>query len=107
MQAFPGLGRSWTISTHGGQEPLWSPDGRELFYWEGSRLMTVPVQTQPTFRPGSPRVLLEGRYLRRPLGPPAYDITPDGSRFLMVQEPEEGRARSPADRLHFPTSSTS
>ncbi len=89
VQAFPGLGRSWTISTHGGQEPLWSPDGRELFYWEGSRLMTVPVQTQPTFRPGSPRVLLEGRYLRRPLGPLAYDITPDGSRFLMVQEPEE------------------
>ena len=51
--------------------------------------MVVSVRTQRTFQPGSPRVLFEGNYLRNRVGPPPYDITPDGQRFVMVQEPEE------------------
>ena len=68
---------------------MWSPDGRELFFREGRKLMAVPVRTQPTFQPGSPRVLFEDRYSRNQYGPPDYDITPDGQRFVMIQEPEE------------------
>ena len=33
----------WQISTSNGTQPLWSPDGRELFYRQGDVLMTVPV----------------------------------------------------------------
>ena len=68
---------------------MWSPDGRELFYREGRKVMAVPFGTQPTFQPGSPQVLFEGRYYQTGLGTPGYDITPDGQRFVMVQEPEE------------------
>ena len=50
--------------------------------------MAVPIRTQ-TFQPGSPRVQFEGRYYQQRLGSPQYDITPDGQRFVMVQEPEE------------------
>ena len=89
VRPFPGPGRRWPISTDGGREPLWSTDGRELFYREGRKVMAVPVRTQPTFQPGSPRLLFEGRYYRNIYGPPTYDITPDGQRFVMVQEPEE------------------
>ena len=51
--------------------------------------MAAPVRTQPTFQPGSPRVLFDGGYYWADLGPPTYDITPDGQRFVMVQEPKE------------------
>ena len=89
VRPFPGPGRRWPISAGGGQEPLWSPDGRELFYRVGRELMAVPVRTQPTFQPGSPEVLFAGRYYGGPQAPPAYDISPDGQRFVMVQESED------------------
>ena len=89
VSPFSGSGRRWQVSTDGGQEPLWSPDGRELFYRDGRKVMVVPVRTQPTFQPGAPRILFEGRYYKDGLGPPGYDIAPDGQRFVMVQEPKE------------------
>ena len=52
-------------------------------------MMAVPVRTQPTFEAGAPQLLFEGRYWDQRLGPPQYDITPDGERFVMVQLPEE------------------
>ena len=49
------------------------------------RMMAVPIATTPTFVAGSPRVLFEGPF--RTDGPfRGYDVTPDGQRFLMVQE---------------------
>jgi serine/threonine-protein kinase len=97
VRPFPGPGRRWQVSTNGGREPLWSRDGRDLFYREAGamavgklrKMMVVPVRTQPTFEAGSPRVLFEGRYMEGRLGPPEYDVTPDGQRFVMVQLPEE------------------
>ena len=35
VQPFPGPGRKWLISTDGGINPVWSRDGRELFYHQG------------------------------------------------------------------------
>jgi Tol biopolymer transport system component len=34
----------WLISRAGGLSPAWAPDGRELFYLNGSTVMTVPIQ---------------------------------------------------------------
>ena len=58
-------GGRWPISTHGGAEPRWSPDGSELFYRAGDRMMAVPVRTQPTFEAGSPEELFSGVYVTR------------------------------------------
>ncbi len=96
VRPHPGPGRRWQTSTDGGREPLWSPAGSELFYREGDKVIAVPVRTTPTFHAGSPRVLFEGRYFQNLVGPPAYDVTRDGQRFLMVQEPPEEAA--PEDR---------
>ena len=49
VQRFPGLGAKEPISTDGGQQPLWSPDGSELFYRGPRGMMAVPVDTEPTF----------------------------------------------------------
>ena len=76
----------WLISSGGGTRPLWSPDGRELFYLApGARLMAVGVQTEPSFAPGNAEEVFEGRYRVGPPGRP-YDISPDGERFLMIKE---------------------
>ncbi len=42
----------WLVSgQEGGAEPVWSPDGTELFYRSGDQMMVVSVQTDPTLRP--------------------------------------------------------
>ena len=52
----------WQVSTSGGWNPLWSPDGRELFYRNGDSVMAVAVQTEPTFKAGKPKLLFRGAY---------------------------------------------
>jgi len=84
VQPYPGPGTRVQISADGGIEPLWSRDGRELFYRNGERMMAVDVTTAPTFRAGTPRVLSEGRFLFSPNGVAGYDVAADG-RFLMIQ----------------------
>jgi hypothetical protein len=42
--------------------PLWSPDGRELFYRSGDATMAVEVETEPTFKRGNPKILFQGKY---------------------------------------------
>ena len=85
VQRFPTLGGKQTISTDGGRQPLWSPDGRELFYRAPGGMMRVPVETEQTFTAGTPEVLFETQYYTF-LGTRTYDIHPDGHRFLMVKD---------------------
>ena len=59
VQPFPGPGRRWAISTDGGDEPVWSRDGRELFYRNGNAMMAVPITSQPTFAAGVPASALQ------------------------------------------------
>ena len=85
-QRFPGLGGKQIISTDGGVQPLWSPDGQELFYRGSRGMMAVLVETDPVFRPGDPEVLFEQQYyFDRFRARRTYDLAPDG-RFLMVKE---------------------
>ncbi|MDA2930887.1 hypothetical protein MYX84_13245 [Acidobacteria bacterium AH-259-O06] len=61
VRPFPGPGGRWQISTEGGGRPRWSPDGSELFYQQGDRMMVVPVTASgTTFRAGKPRELFRG-----------------------------------------------
>ena len=39
VQPYPGPGGKWQISTEGGTEPVWNPNGRELFYRSGDKMM--------------------------------------------------------------------
>jgi serine/threonine-protein kinase len=87
VRPFPGPGAAMPISTNGGIEPVWSRDGRELFYREGDALKSVKLTTQGTFQRGIPTTVLEGRYERAPYGGRAanYDVSLDGNRLLMVR----------------------
>ncbi len=94
VQPYPGPGGKWQISTEGGTEPVWNPNGRELFYRSGDKMMAVEITTQPSFIPGKPKVLFEGQYLPTPATFPNYDVAPDGQRFLMLK-PNEPEAAAP------------
>ena len=85
---FPGRVPKWQISKEGGMIPRWARSGRELFYRNGDKMMVVDIQTEPTFKTGTPTLLFKGQF-------GAGDVTPDGKRFLMVQsvEPEQAPTR--------------
>jgi len=85
VQPYPGPASKWQISTDGGQEPLWNPNGRELFYRSGSKMMAVDVDTKVGFSAAKPKVLFEGPYLLTGASFPAYDVSSDGQRFLMLK----------------------
>jgi serine/threonine protein kinase/Tol biopolymer transport system component len=89
VRPFPDVNKGrWPISTNGGSCPLWSPDGRELYYLsEDDRAVTaVPVRTGMAFSAGTARKLFSrNAYLESTPGSP-WDIHPDGKRFLMLKK---------------------
>lgn len=88
VRPFPDVNNGkWQISTGGGESPLWSPDSRELFYRNGAAVMAVSIDTKPAFSPGKPRMLFQGPYATGYQESPAWDISPDGKRFLMIKQP--------------------
>jgi len=94
---FPDGGRKSPISTDGGTEPAWAPNGGELFYRNGGKLMVVDVESEPEFRAGRPRLLFEGPFvLSGGFGSPDYQISPDSQRFLMLKR----RPQSPRNQIH-------
>jgi dipeptidyl aminopeptidase/acylaminoacyl peptidase len=86
VQPFPALGAKWSLSTDGGDSPVWARHGRELFYENGGKLMAVSIRTDPTFVAAEPRLLFERSYELY-----AYDVSPDG-RFIMIEPAEPDTA---------------
>ena len=85
VNAYPGPGGKYQISTEGGTEPVWNRNGREMFYRSGDRMMAVAITTQPVFSAGRPTMLFQGQYQPNPTMNANYDVSPDGQRFLMVK----------------------
>jgi len=92
VQPYPGPGGKWQISTEGGTEPVWNPNGRELFYRSGNKMMAVDVTTQPGFAAGTPRMLFEGQYDPAPFPLANYDVSRDGQSFLMLKPSEQAQS---------------
>jgi Tol biopolymer transport system component len=87
VRPYPGLGGKWQLTTEGGKGPIWSRDGREIFYTHGDRMMVIAVETDPTFVPSKPRELFRFDFLRNPGPWTDYTVAPDARRFLMVRRP--------------------
>ena len=95
VQAYP-EGVPVRVSGAGGYEPLWSADGRELFYRQGNAMMAVAVETAAEFSFAAPRMLFTGPYVQHPgPGAGAYDVARDG-RFLMILPGDENAEATPA-----------
>jgi serine/threonine protein kinase len=91
VRPFPDANKGkWQVSTSGGLDPLWSPDGRELFYRNGDSVMAAAVQTETTFNAGKTEALFQGKY------DSSWDISHDGKRFLMIKPPTSTGAAATA-----------
>ena len=90
VQPFPGPGPRTAISTGGGGEPLWAPDGSHLYYRQGSWLLAARVVTSPTFAVVARDSLFDGPFMTDRFHP-NYDVTPDGKGFVMVRPVEQDR----------------
>jgi serine/threonine-protein kinase len=78
------------VSTSGGGEPLWAPDGRRLFYRVGPRLMAARIVTAPALAVAGRDTLFTGPFTTDQWHPD-YDVAPDGKSFVMVRPVEENR----------------
>ena len=91
VQPYPGAGGGRPVSSGGGNSPAWSRDGTELFFTtlptaDGViKMMSVPVSASPTFTPGTPSSPLRGSISTATPCIRQYDVSRDGTRFLMVR----------------------
>ena len=80
---------SWQVSSHGGIEPHWRSDGRELFFLGADKiLMAVPVSTEGRFHADTPSALFVTQMDPGGLpivGGSQFAVTLDGQRFLINQ----------------------
>jgi eukaryotic-like serine/threonine-protein kinase len=95
LDAYPTPGRRVQVSSDGGLHPLWSRDGRRIFYRSGQRMMAVDLTPGDLSTLSRPRLLFERQYTFGPnLSIPHYDLSPDGQGLLLVRQEEEGRSLS-------------
>jgi len=90
IRSFPEVDeRRLPVSNGGGVCPLWSPDGRELFYLSAdNHVMAVSVKTEPSLSLGTPEALFPNKNLGLNFGRGyPWDIHPKDNRFLMIKPP--------------------
>jgi serine/threonine-protein kinase len=96
VQGYPD-GAPVRVSSSGGDEPLWSSDGRELFYRQAQAMMVVAGSIKGNdFSFGPPQQLFTGPFASA-AGEVArsYDVSRDG-RFLMLQPADSKSTRTTA-----------
>ena len=92
LRPFPGPDRRWQVSTEGGTQPVWSRNGKEIFYRVGNQMIAVDVAVGADVTLSQPRQLFEQRYVFQNISLANYDVSPDGQRFVMVKD-EAGSGR--------------
>jgi hypothetical protein len=84
VQPYPGPGPTTPVSIGGGTSVTWSPDGAELIYRLGDRMMAASLDgSGSTPRIGRPKELFRGQYVTGDAR--QYHVAPDG-RFLMLED---------------------
>jgi serine/threonine protein kinase len=77
--SFPNPGRPWHISTSGGSRPVWSRDGKELYFiGPAGAVMAVAIKPSSNFDYSAPRRLFDTS-----IGLASFDVARDG-RFLIA-----------------------
>ena len=88
LQPYPGPGVRRQVSVDGGSHPLWSRDGRELFYRQNSRMFVVGVsRSGDEVTLSQPRLLFDRLYgFGQGISIPNYDVSSDGREFAFVKD---------------------
>jgi len=87
IQTLPTPGGTWQVSTNGGTHPVWSHDGKQLFFLDLQRRMTaVEMGIGERFQAGAPKTLFPTRFVGSGLAS-WFDVSKDG-RFLIPNQVE-------------------
>jgi serine/threonine-protein kinase len=89
VRPFPGPGAPVRISPDGGHDPVWSRDGKEIFFTNGPKLFSARVlSVAPVLRIEAPRLVVEG-FVHDDSDPNIrfFDVSRDG-RLLMIEPTE-------------------
>jgi serine/threonine-protein kinase len=90
VQPYPALNASRPVSTGGGREPIWSRDGRTLFFRSADSVMEARVTSTSPLEFGAPKALFRDVFTRtQGTAHTHYDVAADG-RFLMIENPRQG-----------------
>jgi serine/threonine-protein kinase len=90
VRPFPGPGGQWQVSTQGGEEPVWAPNGEELFYRNGEKWMVAEVHTKSDFSAEPPRLLFESYFIN--IQGLSHFVGADGKRQLMIKAQDQDPA---------------
>ncbi|MDQ3489300.1 MAG: serine/threonine-protein kinase [Acidobacteriota bacterium] len=88
VTAYPGPGPTVAVSARGGLSPIWSADGRELYFRLGTKLLAARMSSQSPVGFTVPVELFDGPYTLDLMGHQREDVAPDG-RFLMVENSDD------------------
>jgi serine/threonine-protein kinase len=104
VRSFPEPGARFQVSSGGGIEPVWAPDGRALFYRSGDDLMAASVTEEPDFTVlGQQRLPMDLGSAPAALFSSSFDIHPDGSHFVFFRGQEEGGGLDQDAAVHIVT----
>jgi Tol biopolymer transport system component len=82
---FPGPGARYQVTTDGGSSPVWSPDGRQLFYVHAGRVMTATRAPGSAFAVASRELRQDGEWSIAGGGHAGFDVSPDARDLLLVR----------------------
>lgn len=90
VRPFPGPGGRVAISVEGGTEPTWAPDGSAIYYRSprDSLVSAELVVSGDRVRVSRRTTLFSTKFLPAERNDRAYDVHPDGRRFIFVRQPE-------------------
>jgi hypothetical protein len=85
-------GQKRRVTSEGGYWPVWSRDGRRLYFGRGTGIMAIDVAAGDSISVGTPVEILPQGTLAHLLAarfPTAFDVSPDGTQFLIQRQPPQ------------------
>ena len=97
VKPFPSLDARFQVSLAGGAQPVWSPDGRRLYYLAGRSLLSATLGFTPSFTVVARDTVLDD-VLNDPVPPTSvnhanFDVAPDGKTFVFLRASEQAESR--------------
>jgi serine/threonine-protein kinase len=91
VRPFPGPGARFQVSTGGGEMPVWSRDGRHLYFITDREIIANDLAFAPTFNVTRRATVAEGDFASLSRGHAVYDVMPDGKGLLLIKAVNDGQ----------------
>ncbi|HLE56442.1 MAG TPA: hypothetical protein VJB15_05110, partial [Rhodothermia bacterium] len=82
VRSLTGRGARWQITSDGGASPVWSPDGKKLFYFTGRAIAVARISIAGAFTVVSRDTLATGSFSRTN-SHRTFDVSADGNHVLV------------------------